>query len=120
VQLVQADFELDEAPALPYDPGEQGDPLHAEAPVALEKDPAGHCEQNAADDRVAPALPYNPGEQGDPLHAEAPVEPVELTNVPGEHTEHAEAPAASEKEPAAQGVQAEAPVRVKIPLCRWS
>jgi len=69
---------------------------HVEAPVALEKDPAGHCKQNAADDPAAPVAPYDPGEQGDPLHADAPVEPVALTYVPGRHTKHSEAPDASE------------------------
>jgi hypothetical protein len=95
------------APAAPYDPVVQGDPLHAEAPAAEEKDPAGQGEQTASTDRFAPAGPYDPGEHGDPMHDEA---PSSTEKDPEAHGEHAWPPVRLEYDPRPQSVHAEAPV----------
>jgi len=75
---VHADTE--EAPAAPYDPGEQGDPLHAKAPAELLYVPGRHAKHAEARFKLL----YVPELQR--AHVEAP----ELEYVPALQSEHSD------------------------------
>jgi hypothetical protein len=73
-------------PAGPYEPGEQGNPLHTEAPVAKEKNPASHATHTASDDCITPAGSNDPGEHVGSLQDEAPAAEEKVPALYCQHT----------------------------------